>query len=189
MVSLICRKISCKRYRKLLILLSSAFFLVLLLIIFHKQLFSMLFTVMLLALGALSTQFKRLTGNLNLGIEFIPFATIIFFYTHGVMFGIIASLLMMVVACLLVGTLNFWIFLSTGIFALTGIISLFLPLSIFSIASAGIVLAIIFNVLTLIVFTIFGYDIVNDLTYFFGSIIFNFILFKYFSGIIFQVIA
>jgi hypothetical protein len=172
-----------------LICISILLFLVLvayMMVLYHRTLFSYIFSIMLLVLGCFSSQFKRMTGNINLGIEFIPFATIMFFSTHGFVFGMLAALLMMVVATLSVGELQLDLFVSLAIFAIIGIIALFLN---FGIIINGIILVVIFNILSLIILTFFGFDFVKDLIYFFGSIIFNYILFKYFSEIIYTVIS
>jgi hypothetical protein len=141
---------------------------------------------MLIVLGCLSSQFSKLTGNICVGIEFIPFASILFFYTNGPLFGFLAAILMMTVSSLLVGSMQIDLFVSAAIFAVLAIISLFLP---FGIVMNGIILMIIFNIISLIALTLIGMDIVKNIIYFIGSIIFNYILFKYFSQIIFSLLT
>lgn len=152
---------------------------------FGRKILSAIFTIMLLVLGCMSSQFKRMLGNIQTGIEFIPFVTIIFFFTHGFTFGIFAAFLMMVVSTLLVGELQMDLFVSLGIFALVGLIGIFLPLEI---VMFGYVLIVAFNIISLVVLTVLGFDPTKNIIYFFGSIIFNVILFKYFSEIIVKVL-
>ncbi len=178
-----------KKKRKPLIIMSAVIFFTLLLVIFNKALLSLVFSIMLLVLGCLSSQFTRATGNINFGIEFIPFATIMFFYCHGLGYGLLAAILMMSISSLLMGNIQIDLFVSLGIFLAVGILAFFIPVGTFGIAMAGIILMIVFNILSIISLTVIGFDIVKNIIYFFGSILFNFILFKYFSEIIFKVLA
>jgi len=127
-----------------------------------------------------------MTGNINFGVEFIPFAAIMFFYSHGIAFGLFATILMMTISSLLVGNVQFDLIVSAGIFVLIAILSLFLS---FGIAINGIILIIIFNIISLIILTILGFDAVKNTIYFAGSLVFNYILFKYFSEIIFKMLV
>lgn len=177
-----------KKKCKPIICISTALFAVLLLILFiffHRTLLSFIFTLMLIALGCFSSQFTRMTGNINFGLEFIPFVSILLFYSHGVGFGLVATILMMAVSSLLVGNIQFDLLVSAGIFVIIALLSLFLG---FGIALNGIILVIIFNIISLVVLTLFGFDIVKNIIYFAGSITFNYILFKYFSEIIFNML-
>jgi hypothetical protein len=171
----------CKKNRRPIVCVSAGVFLLLLFILlflFRRKLVSFIFTIMLLGLGCLSSQFKKLTGDLDTGLEFIPFATIIFFYTHGIAFGLLSVLFMMSISSLLVGQLKLDLFISLGIFILVAFASFFFN---FGIVMNGIILIIIFNILSFIILTLFGFDFVKNSIYFFGSLLFNYILFKYFS--------
>jgi len=126
-----------------------------------------------------------MTGNINFGLEFIPFVSILFFYSHGIGFGLVAAVLMMSVSSLLVGNIQFDLLVSAAIFVIVALLSLFLG---FGIVINGIILVIVFNIISLVVLTFFGFDIVKNILYFAGSITFNYILFKYFSEIIFKLL-
>lgn len=182
-----------KKYSSVIV--SSLILLILLIVsmavLYHKAIISNVFTILLLALGCMSKQFKRMTGNLDFGIEFVTFATILFLYSHGIVFAIIASLLMMVVSSLSVGELKLDIFLSFGMFIILGmvyIVMVFIFPSI-SIVAGGIILVIAYNLLSIVVFSLLGFDLFKNVIYFAGSIIFNYILFRYFSVIILKVIT
>jgi len=173
-----------KKKRKPLLYSAGALFLLIILILaifFRDKVISCIFTLLLIVLGSMSSQFKRMFGDINLGLEFVPFATIIFFYTHGIVFGLLAALLMITVSALLVGQLQFDMFISVGIFAIIGLLSLFIN---FGIVTSGIILMIVFNVLSLILMIVLGLDVAKNIIYFFGSLLFNYILFKYFSEFI-----
>ncbi|MFT4304194.1 MAG: hypothetical protein ACMXYG_06530 [Candidatus Woesearchaeota archaeon] len=150
--------------------------------LYGRQILSFFFTILLIILGCLSSQFKRITGELSIGIEFIPFATIIFFYTHGIAFGIMSAIIMMAISQLLSGQLRIDILFNIAVFIIIGLISLlFLEVGI---VLFGIILVVLFNIMTFIAMSVIGYDFVKNMIYGFGSIIFNYVLFRYFSEII-----
>jgi hypothetical protein len=171
----------CKKNRNPIVCVSIVIFIIILLILlilFRRKLISLIFTISLLVLGSLSSQFKRLTGDIDTGLEFIPFVTIIFFNTHGIAFGLLSALFMMSISSLLIGQLKLDLFVSLGIFSLVALISLFLS---FGIVTNGLILIIVFNLLSFVILTLLGFDAIKNAIYFFGSIVFNYILFKYFS--------
>jgi hypothetical protein len=158
---------------------------VLLFFLFRKQMISIVFTVMLMILGSMSNIFKRITGSLSLGIEFITFATILLIYSYGIPFALIACLVMSLVSALSTGQLSLSDISSYGMYVVISLISLLLP---FSIATNGIILMLIMNILGLFMLTLLGFDFIRNATYVAGNIFLNFILFKYFSAIIFTLL-
>lgn len=160
-------------------------FLLLLFFFFNKQLTSIVFTIMLIILGSMSSMFKKMTGNLNLGIEFITFSTILFIYSYGIAFALIACLVMTLLSTLLTGQISPTSLTSYGMYVIIALIALFLP---FGIATSGIILVLIMNFLGLFILLMLGFDFVRNLLYISGNIFFNFVLFKYFSQIIFTLL-
>lgn len=139
-------------------------FAILLLTILGKNIISLFVALGLLILGSLSSQFVRMLGNLNLGVEFIPFVSIMFFYAFGFPSGMLAALIMMIISLLLVGRISIDMIFSIAIFVIIGLLTFVLDFG--SIATNGIILIIIFNVLSLIVELFLGLDIVKNIVYF-----------------------
>ncbi len=159
---------------------------ILILTLLGKNIVSLAITIGLLILGSLSSQFVRMFGNINLGVEFIPFVSIMFFYAFGFPAGMLATVIMMIVSLLLVGHISIDMLFSVGIFVIIGILTFVLDFG--SIATNGIILVIIFNILSLVISFLVGLDVVKNIMYFFGSIFFNYILFKFFSEILFKLL-
>jgi hypothetical protein len=162
-------------------------FIVLILTMLGKNIISLLVAIGLLILGSLSSQFVRMLGSLNLGVEFIPFVSIMFFYAFGFPTGMLATLIMMIISLLLVGHISIDMLFSVGIFVIIGLLTLILDFG--SIAINGIILIIIFNIMSLAIELFLGLDIVKNVMYFFGSIFFNYVLFKFFSEILFSLLV
>lgn len=181
----VCKIIGKKNCPKFIYSAIALLFILILTLLGHNVI-SLAITIGMLILGSLSSQFVRMFGNLNIGIEFIPFVSIIFFYAFGFPAGMLATVIMMIVSLLLVGRITIDMLFSLGIFVIIGLLTLVIDFG--NIATNGIVLIVIFNILSLILELFLGLDIVKSIIYFFSSILFNYILFKFFSEILFKLL-
>lgn len=181
----ICKIIGKKNCPKF-IYVTIGLFVILILTLLGQNLLSLAITIGLLILGSLSSQFVRMFGNLNLGVEFIPFVSIMFFYAFGFPAGMLATVIMIIVSLLLVGHISIDMLFSLGIFVIIGLLAFVIDFG--SIVTNGIILTIIFNILSLIISFVLGLDVVKNIIYFFGSIFFNYILFRFFSEILFKLL-
>jgi len=163
-----------------------ALILIFILTLLGTNIISLAVTIGLLILGSLSSQFVRMFGNINMGIEFIPFVSIIFFYAFGFPPAMLATIIMMIASLLMVGHVSIDMMFSIGIFVVIGLLTYLIDFG--SIATNGIIMIGIFNILTLILSTLVGLDMVKNIMYFFGSIFFNYILFRFFSEILFTLL-
>lgn len=153
--------------------------------LYTTEIISLVFTSLLFILGSLSLYFKKISGDLDIGISFIPFSTILFLYVHGIAFALVACFAMLLISSLLMGQLKPYILVSIILFSLVALIGLFLP---FDIIVYGIILVCIYTILFFIASLFLGYNIVSTTIYSAGSIIFNYILFSYFAPIIILVL-
>ena len=120
------KKIKIKKNQRLaLIYLSVVLFLLLIIFFFSKQLLSVGFAILLIAVGSMSNVLKRITG-FNLGIEFITFSTILFFYSYGLTFGLIACAVMIIISSLSIGRISPEVFTGFMMYCIIGLLSLFL---------------------------------------------------------------
>lgn len=179
------RKLSITKKNRKYLTYSSIFLLILLLLfLFKKQSISIIFSIMLIIVGSMSNLFKRITG-INVGIEFITFATIIFLYSYGPVFALATCLLMLIISSLSTGQIAPTTFTSFGMYCIIALISMFMD---FGIVANGIILMLVMNLLGLLILFILGFDFVRNFIYISGNVFFNYILFKYFSEIIFYLL-
>jgi len=172
----------CKKDKRVCIYSVVIIALILSLILFTSKMLSIVFTGMVIILGSMSSLFKRITGEIDIGIGFIPFATILLFQAHGYSFGLMACLIMLIVSALISGYLKPYFIWSLAIFALIGTFIFFLPFDLFW---NSMVMLVVYNIIFFIVDSLLGSDPIENITYTVGSTFFNFILFKYFAEIIF----
>lgn len=158
--------------------------LLLLLFFFQKQIISIVFTIMLIAIGSLSSFFKRITG-INLGIEFITFSTFLLVYSYGITFGIVACAIMIIISSLSVGRISPETFTGFIMYCFIAVMTLFFD---YGIALNGIFLVLIMNILGFIIILLLGFDIARNSIYLLGNTVFNYILFRFFSEIIFTLL-
>lgn len=175
----------CTRDRRICLMGIGFLGVVFLLLLFTAQIISIIFTVLLLVLGSMSSIFRRMTGDIDIGIGFIPFSTIMIFLMHGFAPGLISCAIMLVTSAVIVGQVKPYILWSFGLFSIVGAISLLLP---FSIPLAGIILVVIYNALFFAVDILLGSDAVENVVYTIGSTIFNYVLFYYFAPIMILVL-
>lgn len=157
-------------------------------LLFNSTFRSILVIGILFVLGSLTGFFSRFTGNINVGIEFIPFTTIILFYTHGLTISLLLSILMILVTTVIFGRIAIDTFVSIGLFFIIGFISLILPLASFGIVVSGMILIVVFNILSFIVLMYISPDVIKNIVYFVGSIFFNYLLFRYFGQIVYKLL-
>lgn len=170
-----------KKKRSLVIYSSLILFLLVIAIIFRTKLTSFFMTVLLLFLGIISGQIKRMTGNLHLGIGFVPFANIMFLQSHGIPFTLVASLVMMATSSILVGEIKPHVFVTYLIFAGVAFFSFFINLPMFA---KSMTLLLTYNIVGFFIMTALGFNVMKNLVYSFGSTFFNYFLFKYFGEIV-----
>lgn len=175
-----------KKFKELLIYGLVIVLTVILLAIFSTALRSFVFSSILFIAGCLSSQFRRLTGKIDVGISFIPFATIIFIYTRGIIFSIIICAIMLIISSLLIGDFQLDIIIYLVVVSIVALFSLFLN---FEFVMNAIILIILFNVIALIILIIMGFDLAKNLIYFFGSIAFNYILINFFGKLFMTLIG
>ena len=173
-----------KSHRKYFVYLLLLLVLLLIFSFFNKQVVSIIFTIMLIVLGSMSSVFKRITG-INLGIEFITFTTVLFFYSFGITFGLMACAVMLLISTLSMGRISPENFTGYMMYCVIAIISLFLD---FGISANGMILVLFMNLLGALILILLGLDIIKNSLYLIGNTIFNIILFKYFSEIIFSIL-
>jgi hypothetical protein len=180
-VSKIKRIFTKKKNRVLIIYSTLILFLILLIIIFRSKLSSFVMTIVLLFLGTMSGQIKRMTGNIHIGIGFVPFANIMFLQSHGIAFTLVASLVMMLSSSIFVGEIRPHIFVTYFIFAGVAFLSFFINLPIFA---KSMTLLLTYNIVGFFIMTSLGFNITKNLIYSIGSTFFNYFLFKYFGEIV-----
>lgn len=175
-----------KRNRGLLVYFMLALIFLILLIIFRTRIASFVTTTVLIILGILSGQIKRMTGNIHIGVGFVAFANIMFLQTHGIVFTLIACFVMMMTSSILVGNVRPSQFVTYMLFIGTALLSLFLNFSVFV---NSIILLLVYNIVGFFIMTFMGFNITKNFIFAFGSILFNYFLFKYFGDIVYSLLV
>lgn len=170
-----------KKNRGILVYIVLILFLISIFIIFRNELASFVTTIVLLFLGIISGHIKRMTGNLHIGIGFVPFANIMFLQSHGIAFTLIASMVMMLTSSILVGQVRPHIFVTYFIFAGVSFLSFFINLPMFA---TSMTLLMTYNIVGFFIMTGLGFNITKNLIYSVGSSFFNYFLFKYFGDFV-----
>jgi hypothetical protein len=146
---------------------------------------SVIFTSILFIIGCLSKLFNKVAGELNLGIESLAFVTIIFIYAHGIFFGLIACLAMMLITTFLFGQVSMNIFARYSVFVLAGLLSIFFN---FGIALNGIILIIIVDIVYFIMMLFLDGNVSKHLLFSAGNIFLNIVIFHYFGNIVYSLL-
>jgi len=175
-----------KKNRGLILYILAALLLSIIAFIFRERLVSSITTLILIILGILSGQLKRLTGDMHIGIGFVPFANIMFLQTHGISFTIIASLIMMLSSSILVGNIRPHIFITYFIFLGLIFLSYFIHLP--TVFATSMTLLLIYNIVGFFIMTGLGWSFSKNFIYSVGSSFFNYFLFKYFGDIVYHLL-
>jgi hypothetical protein len=112
-------------------------------LVFFKQFLSVFATLVIITLASISKIYKHMI-HFSIGFELVTFATIIFFYAHGFTFGLVLSLLVLVLSTLVSGRFSRMFIVQAGLYLSMGVLVFILrPIGIVSI---GKILIIFYNV-------------------------------------------
>jgi hypothetical protein len=145
---------------------------------FFSQLVSFLLTISLVIAGSLSKLYKRFMHSI--GFELVTFASIIFFFAHGVVIGFLLALLMLIASTLLSTKITNIFIYQIIIYVILAVLSIFFrPLGI---VTGGKILVILYNIMlhSVGIFLI-HYPPHNSVIHFFVNTTVNFFLFEYAS--------
>lgn len=136
-------------------------------------------SILLIAIGSLSIIWKRFV-RISLGFELITFISVIFCFTHGPYFAIVAAIIMTVTGSIINGRLCIPMFVQ--IFAYALICLLFFIVSGLGVVGSGIILALFFNIIIHSIYIfIFGFNPINSISAFVLNMIVNIFVFIRFS--------
>jgi hypothetical protein len=173
-----------RKLRPIFVYSSIVLLIVLFILIFSEHLVSMIFTFMLLLLGSLSSAFKKMFG-VDVGLEFITFSTILFLYSHGFIFALVACIIMIFISSLIRGQFGLGTITGFGMYVVIGLLSLTFD---FGIVWNGIILVLFMNLVGLIILFLVGSNVIKTTIYIIVNTIFNILLFLYFSPVIFSLL-
>jgi len=151
-------------------------FLVLLLVIKFKSVF---LTLLLLILGIVSIFWKRFV-KMSLGFELITFVTIVLCFGINPVFGFVAAVIMVIVGSFISGRICIPMFVKIGAYAVVCLVSL--PFLNMNIVITGILLALLYNIITHFVYVfVFGFNPVNSVIDFILNMLLNVFVFARFG--------
>lgn len=143
---------------------------------------AIIISMLLIIIGTLSIFWKRFI-NISLGFELITFVTIIFCFTISPLFAMVAAAIMTTVGSILNGRLCIPMFVQIAAYIIISVISI--PLLGTEIVTAGILLALIFNIIlhSSYIF-MFGFNPINSLMSFVFNMLLNIFMFtRYAPGL------
>jgi len=166
-----------RKFRYALIKYTVILSVVLLMLLFRKQTISIIVTIGLILLGSLSKLYKRFTNH-SIGFELITFITVLFFFSHGFIFGIIAAFIMNVLGFLVNGRFSTALVVQMVSYILIGLFSLVLHPLDFSVSAK--ILIVLYNIVSFILFLMLGSNPARGFTIV-VNIMVNFFLINHFG--------
>lgn len=153
-------------------------FIIIVFIIFlvFKKFTAVFMTLILIIIGSVSTVYKRFV-NVSIGFELITFSAIVLAYLNGAAFGIVAAIIMVIIAAILSNRVCVPMFVQIGAYIIVCLLSkLAMGASLFT---GAMILVVIFNLLIHFCYVfLFHFSPVNSIVSLPVNIILNYLLFS-----------
>ena len=147
-------------------------------IIFHKAVTSLLLLLLFIGLGAFSVFYRRFV-YFNLGFELVTFFTVIICFAFNPFVGIIAAIIMLVLAAFITGRICIHLLIRIVVYILLCLITALMLGG--DVIIAGKIITIIMNLLFFVIyFFMYGFNPI-DFFSILSNIVINFILFSKFA--------